>query len=125
MNQKHIVTLRHDNGTYRLQVFTRDEKTAREMACAIEHCPQSAIVRVRAIKLTIYDIKRAVTERGGRYFSRENMRANGQTLRDFTVGRRGDGRYFISALIRDRETGKVIGKSEKIFDPVTDKLMGV
>jgi hypothetical protein len=125
MNQKHIVTLRHDNGTYRLQVFTRDEKTAREMACAIERCPESAVVCVRTIKISIYDIKREVTERGGRYFSRENMRANGQTLRDFIVRRRDDGRYFISAPIRDRETGRIIGKSEKIYDPVTDRLTGV
>ena len=36
-------------------------------------------------KPTIYELARLNRENGGRYFSRENMRAMGQTLSDFKV----------------------------------------
>ena len=36
-------------------------------------------------KPTIYELARLNRENGGRYFSRENMRAMGQRLRDFKV----------------------------------------
>ena len=38
-------------------------------------------------KPTIYELARLNRENGGRYFSRENMRFMGQTLRDFKVYR--------------------------------------
>ena len=71
--------------------------------------------------MTIYEIKRRVQATGGNYFGRFEMKTFGQTLKDFKVYKRVDGRYLITAPMRNRE-GRVIGESERYFNPVNNKL---
>jgi len=72
--------------------------------------------RRNARKPTIYEIKRMTAETSPYYFNRKTMKHWGQTMRDFKVidtGRPGE--YIITAPIRDRYTGRVMGKSARLF----------
>jgi hypothetical protein len=60
------------------------------------------------MKLTIYDIKRYVEEKGSFFFSRKTMRFFKQTLKDFHVHKFSDNEYFIWASHR-------AGKTERWF----------
>ena len=71
--------------------------------------------------MTIYEIKRRVEEEGSMpfFFSRKSMRFFGQSLKSFSVHKMADGKYYISAPYG---VGKPKGKTEKIFNPETNKL---
>jgi hypothetical protein len=70
--------------------------------------------------MTIYEIKRKVDENGSYYFSRKTMKCFGQTLKDFKVKKEGE-KFRITAPVRDR-SGKHQGYSERLFNPITNKL---
>ena len=71
--------------------------------------------------MTIYEIKRKIEATGDTYFGRVEMKTFRQTLKDFKVYKRVNGRYLVTAPIRDRE-GRVIGQSERYFNPANNKL---
>ena len=71
-------------------------------------------------RLTIYDIKRLTAETQPYYFSHKTMKHFGQTLRDFKVYKQPDGRYLITAPCY--MDGKIIGHSERYFNPETNEL---
>lgn len=71
--------------------------------------------------MKIYEIKRRVEATGNTYFSRAEMKTFGQTLKDFKVYKRADGRYLVTAPMRDRE-GRVVAESERYFNPANNKL---
>jgi len=71
--------------------------------------------------MTIYEIKRRTHETAPYFFSRETMKFFGQTLKDFNVREMNDGRYRISAPIRDDE--RIVGYTIAIFDPKTNELI--
>jgi hypothetical protein len=60
------------------------------------------------MRLTIYDIRRAVGEKGSCFFSKINMRFYNQTCEDFHVEKYSDNEYFIWANYR-------YGKTERWF----------
>lgn len=72
--------------------------------------------------MTIHEIKNKTQETCPYYFSRKTMQFFGQTMRDFKVHKQDDGRYLITAPMRDKSTGKVVGKSQRFFNPVNNKL---
>lgn len=72
--------------------------------------------------LTIYDIKRLTKETSPEYFTLKTMKFFGQTLKDFRVSKQEDGRYLISAKMKDN--GKVVGETKRYFNPTTNKLEG-
>lgn len=72
--------------------------------------------------MTISAIKQATQQTAPYYFTRKTMQFFGQTMRDFMVYKQNDGRYRISAPIRDKNTGKVIGQSVRFFNPVNNEL---
>lgn len=72
--------------------------------------------------MTIAEIKRKTQETAPYYFTRKTMQFFGQTMRDFRVSSQPDGRYLISAPMRERNTGKVIGTSKRYFNPENNKL---
>jgi hypothetical protein len=71
--------------------------------------------------MTISEIKRKTELTAPYYFSRKTMRFFGQTMRDFKVYKQEDGRYLITAPMRNQQ-GVVIGKSERYFNPINNKL---
>lgn len=50
--------------------------------------------------LTIYDIKRLTADTAPHFFDRDSMRFFNQTLKDFHVSKRPDGKYLIWAESR-------------------------
>ncbi len=71
--------------------------------------------------MTIAEIKRRTQETSPYYFTRDTMKFFGQTMRDFKVCKQSDGRFLITAPMRDRN-GKVIGESKRYFNPVNNEL---
>ncbi len=72
--------------------------------------------------MTIAEIKNKTQETAPYYFTRKSMQFFGQTMRDFKVYKQADGRFLITAPMRDRNTGKTIGKSECFFNPANNQL---
>ena len=73
--------------------------------------------------MTIYEIKRRVEAIGDTYFGRAEMKTFGQTLKDFKVYKKEDGRYLITAPIRNKEGKVVVGiVSERYFNPANNTL---
>ena len=71
--------------------------------------------------MTISEIKNRTQETSPYFFSRESMKFFGQTMRDFKVYKQNDGRYLITAAMRDN-SGKVVGKTERLFNPLNNEL---
>ena len=72
--------------------------------------------------MTIYEIKKRVSETLPYYFSRSTMKFFGQTMRGWSLAKQPDGRIRISQPIRDLSTGKVQGETIRYFNPLTNKL---
>jgi len=72
--------------------------------------------------MTIYEIKQLSEATSPYFFVPKTMKFFGQTMRSFSVKKQSDGRYHISAPMADRNTGKVIGKTERFFNPANNKL---
>lgn len=70
--------------------------------------------------MTIYDIKHRVTN-APHFFDRKTLKFFKQTMRDFSVRKMADGRYFVSAPMRGW-SGEIVGKTERIFNPVTNEF---
>lgn len=72
-------------------------------------------------RLTIYDIKRLTADTAPHFFTRDTLKFFHQTMKDFSVSKCDDGRYYISAPMRDR-SGKRVGTTERFFNPINNKL---
>lgn len=73
-------------------------------------------------RLTIYDIKRLTSETAPYFFTAKTLKFFGQTMRSFSVKKQPDGRYYISAPMLDRFTGRVMGLTERFFNPANNTL---
>lgn len=72
--------------------------------------------------LTIYDIKARTQETSPYFFNPKTLKFFGQTMRSFKVKKQPDGRYYISAPMVDRFTNRLMGKTERFFNPLTNEL---
>jgi len=72
--------------------------------------------------MTIYEIKRLTSETSPYFFERKTLEFFGQRMSDYRVYKQKDGRYLITAPIRNQTTKKVIGHTERMFNPKTNKL---
>lgn len=70
--------------------------------------------------MTIYQIKRRVEETAPYFFNTKSLKFFGQTLKSFSVHKAGE-RFYISAPIRDSR-GKIVGRTERFFNPATNQL---
>lgn len=71
---------------------------------------------------SIYDIKRLTSETAPYFFTSKTLKFFGQTMRSFSVKKQPDGRVLISAPMRDRFTGKVMGTTQRFFNPANNTL---
>jgi hypothetical protein len=46
----YVLTLKHDNGKFRIRTAAEDEKMAKQLVMAAENCPECAIVKVHPVK---------------------------------------------------------------------------
>jgi hypothetical protein len=72
--------------------------------------------------MTIYDIKRLTESTNPYFFSRKTLSFFGQTMRSFSMSKQPDGKILISAPMRDKATKKVIGNTQRLFNPITNEL---
>ena len=72
--------------------------------------------------MTIYEIKQRTQETAPYFFTRQTLKFFGQTMKDFRVYKQLDGRYMLTAPIKDRTTGKTRGETIRYFNPLTNKL---
>jgi hypothetical protein len=72
--------------------------------------------------LTIYDIKRLTSETSPYYFTSKTLKFFGQTMRSFSVKKQSDGRIKISAPMRNRFDGRIVGESVRFFNPANNQL---
>jgi hypothetical protein len=70
--------------------------------------------------MDIYDIKELTEETSPYFFSESTLSFFGQTLEDFEVEKTEDGKYYISAPRYCN--GKLMGHTERIFNPETNEL---
>ena len=71
--------------------------------------------------MTIYQIKRLTAETSPYFFSRNTLRFFGQRMRDFKVAKQADGRFKISAPLRDSNM-RVYGQTIRYFNPTNNEL---
>ena len=71
--------------------------------------------------MTIAEIKQRTQETSPHYFTRSTMKFFHQTMKDFKVKKQADGRFLITAPMRDHSY-KVIGESKRFFNPVNNEL---
>ena len=72
--------------------------------------------------MTISEIKRRTEENAPYFFTRKTLQFFGQTMRSFSVRKTQDGKYRISAPMKDRFTGRAMGETVRIFNPNTNEL---
>ena len=71
--------------------------------------------------MTIYEIKRLTAITAPYFFTRNTLKFFGQTLKDFRVYKQTNGTYLITAPMFDR-SGRNVGTTERIFNPLTNKM---
>jgi hypothetical protein len=71
-------------------------------------------------KLTIWDIIERTSETSPYFFSTATLKFFGQTRSSFKVYKQDDGRYLISAPMKS--SGKIVGYTERYFNPENNKL---
>jgi hypothetical protein len=71
--------------------------------------------------MTIYEIKELTQTTSPYFFSRNTMKFFNQTMRSFSVKKQSDGRYLITAPMKDH-TGKLVGETKRYFNPENNKL---
>lgn len=71
--------------------------------------------------MNIYDIKTATLEKAPYFFSKDTLRFFGQKMTDFKIKKQPDGRYLISAPMKD-PSGRIVGTTERLFNPETGTL---
>lgn len=72
--------------------------------------------------MNIYEIKDKTESTSPYFFNKKTMKFFGQTMRSFSIKKQEDGRYLISAPMRDRNTGKTMGETIRYFNPINNKL---
>lgn len=110
-----IVTLKHDKGRVKIKTWANSLEAAKSQVLAAENAPESSVISVKVAPVNISDIKYLTAENAPYFFDRKTMRFFGQTMRDFSVTRYGDDKFFISAP-------RPFGNTERIFNPFTREL---
>ena len=72
--------------------------------------------------MTIYDIKRMSEDKAPYFFERKTLKFFNQTLKDFSVKKLNEEKYYISAPMRDSR-GHQVGVTKRVFDVRTRELL--
>lgn len=71
--------------------------------------------------MTIYEIKELTQKTSPYFFSKDTLRFFGQTMKSFKVKKQKDGRYLISAIMKDRNK-KIVGETIRYFNSINNEL---
>jgi hypothetical protein len=72
--------------------------------------------------MTIYQIQELTRKTAPYFFSNDSMKFFGQTMRSFSVKKQSDGRYLISAPMKDKSRGVIMGYTQRYFNPINNEL---
>lgn len=72
--------------------------------------------------MNIYQIQELTRTTAPYFFSRDSMKFFGQTMSSFRIKKQPDGRYLISAPMKDKRSGKVMGQTIRYFNPQNNEL---
>jgi hypothetical protein len=75
----------------------------------------------KTYSMTIHQIKELTKDSSPYFFKGDTMRFFGQTMKSFSVKKQPDGRYKISAPMKDQNR-KVMGQTVRYFDPIKKTL---
>lgn len=71
--------------------------------------------------MTIYEIKERTEKTSPYFFTRDTLKFFHQTMRSFSVRKMKDGKYLISAPMKDH-TGRKVGTTQRYFNPENNQL---
>lgn len=71
--------------------------------------------------MTIYQIQELTRKTAPYFFSKNSMKFFGQTMRSFSIKKQSDGRYLISAPMKNNY-GKIMGYTQRYFNPINNEL---
>lgn len=71
--------------------------------------------------MNIYEIKERTEKTSPYFFSRDTLKFFHQTMKSFSVKKLNNGKYYISAPMKDH-SGRKIGMTERYFNPDTNQL---
>lgn len=71
--------------------------------------------------MTIYEIKEATKETSPYFFSRNTLRFFGQTMKSFKVAKQEDGRFKITAIMKN-PNGCSVGETVRFYNPTNHEL---
>jgi len=114
---KVIVKLKHDKGTTKISVWATSLQEAIDKVIESEKAPLNSVIYAKVSPLSISDIKYLSKEKAPYFFSRSTMRFFNQKMRDFSVTRYGNEKFYISAPSESPEH-----KTKRIFNPFTREL---
>ena len=79
-------------------------------------------LKLKIKTMRIYDIKKMSKDKAPYFFERKSMKFFNQTLKDFSVKKLNEEKYYISAPMRDSR-GHQMGITKRIFDIRTRELL--
>lgn len=71
--------------------------------------------------MSIHEIKNMTKETAPHFFERSTMKFFGQNMKSFKVYKQADGRYKITAPMKNSE-GVIMGETLRYFNPANNKL---
>ena len=71
--------------------------------------------------MNIYEIKEHTKETAPYFFTRDTLKFFGQRMSSFKVYKQADGRYKITAPMKNRD-GVIMGETLRYFNPTNNKL---
>lgn len=113
---KFSVTLKTDAGKQKINIWSLSKDEAIKKVLNTENAPIESVLKCEIVKPTIYDIKRRTSETGSYFFSSKTMKFFKQKLSDFKVIRISEDSFEIYAHHEH-------GRTERIFNPYTNKLI--
>lgn len=112
---KVIVKLKHDKGAVKFTVWATSIQEAINKVIESEKAPLSCVIYAKVSPLTISNIKYLSKEKAPYFFSRSTMKFFNQKMKDFSVTREGNDKFYICAK-------HPFGNTERIFNPFTREL---
>jgi len=85
------------------------------------HTTNNLSLHLKQLTMNIYQIQELTRKTAPYFFSKDSMKFFGQTMSRFRIKKQTDGRFLISQPMKDRN-GKVMGYTERYFNPINNEL---
>lgn len=86
------------------------------------HTTKQSSLHLKQLTMNIYQIQELTRKTAPYFFSKDTMKFFGQTMSRFRIKKQTDGRYLISQPMKDRSSGRIMGYTERYFNPINNEL---